>query len=578
MPRRLLLLLPLAGCGGDPPADPSTTSTSSPSTTSATVDPPGTSTGETTASPTTGGPTQEPCLCEPGAHLGCASTLIATVCGDDCRSESDVACPEGQVCGAAGCGPGVCTPGEVVCADGGGGTQTCARDGAGFAAPVPCDEGESCEAGVCTSACAKAAANPSSVGCSFFAHTMDNYYPVEEDSVIVGNVGDAPATVRLFTQQGGAEIEVGAAAVVDPGAVLELKLTNPEIESASAVRADGAYHVVSDVPVVAYQHAPIGAQQTNDASMLLPEHAFGRVYVIASAPEGQTYPGHLSYFTVIAAEDDTTVAWTPPVATLAGDGVAAVAAGATGEVKLGRLATLQVAAAATVDLSGTVVVSDRPVWVVGASACTSIPSTLNTCDHIEEQMLPVEYWGRTYAAINAPRRGEEEFRWRIFGGADGVEVTTTPDYTSGPFTLDRGEFWELVAPTSFVITSTGPVLPVQYLESQNGGAGTGDPSTVQMVPVEQFLRGYVFATGTGYDNNWVQVVRAAGGAEVQIDGVAVADWTPLGDYEVAEVEVDEGAHAAGSAAPFGIVNVGYTQVTSYAYPGGMQLTVLNPPG
>lgn len=117
---------------------------------------------------------------------------------------------------------------------------------------------------------------------------------------------------------------------------------------------------------------------------------------------------------------------------------------------------------------------------------------------------------------------------------------------------------------------------MQYLESQNGGAGTGDPSTVQMVPVEQFLTAYAFATGTGYTQNYVQVVRAAGGPDVLVGGVVVDGYVLVGDYELADWAIDEGNHFATSATPFGIINLGYTEVTSYAYPGGMKLAVINP--
>jgi hypothetical protein len=44
----------------------------------------------------------------------------------------------------------------------------------------------------------------------------------------------------------------------------------------------------------------------------------------------------------------------------------------------------------------------------------------------------------------------------------------------------------------------------------------------------------------------------------------------------ADVAIGEGAHFATSDQPFGIIQVGYTNATSYGYPGGMRLAVLNP--
>lgn len=521
--------------------------------------------------------TSDACVCTPGAPLGCVDPVTAQVCAADCVGSESAACEGGEAClDGQGCVPSFCVPGETACADAGN-VQTCKADGSDFDPPVACGATEACDAGACVSECMLAELSPRSLGCSFFARTMDNYYPVEADSVIVGNANASKqASVQLYVQKGGVEMPVGAPVVLDPGTVHEFQMTEPEIEAASELRADGAYRVASDLPIVAYQHAPRGAQLTNDASMLLPEPALAKNYVIASAREGTMHKKHSSYFVVIATSDDTTVRWTPPVDTLAGIGVPGVKAGQQGEVKVDRLATLQVAAAFTVDLTGTVVSADKPIWVVGASACTTEPVGDHSCDHIEEQMLPIDYWGKTYVAGHAPKRGTEKYHWRVFGGQDGVQITTTPDQTGGPFMLMKGEFKVITTSEHFVMTGDGPFLPVQYLESQTAGAGTGDPSTVQMIPVEQFLSRYVFATGLGYTKNYVQIIRTAGAAEVMVDGAQVGGYVKIGGYELADWVIEEGAHVAESAEPFAIINIGYTNFTSYAYPGGMKLDVISP--
>ena len=97
-----------------------------------------------------------------------------------------------------------------------------------------------------------------------------------------------------------------------------------------------------------------------------------------------------------------------------------------------------------------------------------------------------------------------------------------------------------------------------------------------MIPVEQFLDRYAFATGTGYNADYVQVIRTKGGPDVLVDNVVVNGYYTVGNYEVADWKIAAGGHFAESAMPFGIVSVGYTGVTSYAYPGGMRLQIINP--
>src|SRR5690606_28214464 len=191
-------------------------------------------------------------------------------------------------------------------------------------------------------------------------------------------------------------------------------------------------------------------------------------------------------------------------------------------------------------------------------------------------MLPLDYWGKTYVGAHSPKRGSEKHYWRVFGGEDNTTVTTSPAQPGTPFVVNKGQFVDLVTPnnTSFMFTGDKPFLPVQYLESETGGAGTGDPAMYQMIPVEQFLDRYAFATGTGYSPNYVQVIRQLNGADVVVDGVTVTGYYTVGQYEVSDWTISTGGHLAESAQPFGIVSLGYTGVTSYAYPGGMKLQII----
>ncbi len=427
--------------------------------------------------------------------------------------------------------------------------------------------------------CAEALMIESTVGCSFHANKMQNYQE-EPTSLVVGNVSDTNvATLQLyFGEPGGGEQAVGGAVMVPPGGAHEFVLNMPgQPGDQSVLRQGGAHRVESDRPVVAYQHSPISAVAHNDSSMLIPDHALGQNYIVAAwnTNIGSDY----SYFNVVAVEDGTVVEWEPRNATLAGAGVPAVAAFATGMAMLDAYDTLQVVA--TTDVSGTILTTSEPAWVAGAVPCVNIPANVTYCDHIEEVMLPLEYWGQHYVAAHAPQRGAEHYWWRIYSGADAVTITTDPPQPNTPAVLDRGEFIEFSTQESFIVEADGAFMPVQYLEGQDGGAGTGDPASYQMVPTEQFLPRYVFVTGSDYDWNYVQITRPNAGGDVVVDdvfvdGVLVTGYYAVGEFEVADWPISEGAHTAESEGPFGVIQVGYTDVTSYAYPGGLRLAKINP--
>ena len=528
---------------------------------------------------TTDGTTGPVCVCNPGDPGGCEGNQ-QLVCADDCLGFQPEACPGGQTCKGDACVALFCVPGEKIC-DNENAKKTCNAMGEAFDPPVNCADIEGCAAGECVSLCLLAEAQPSSVGCSFFAERMDNYSNNANDSLIVGNTSKIKsATVQLYFTPNGTNVEAaqGAPVVIGAGKTQTYQLPNPPFNKSSGYRKGGSYRVQSTVPVVAYQHSPIGAQATNDASMLLPEHALKSDYVIASYKDGLPGNNLPSYFNVIAAVDGTTVKWTPPQATLAGGGVPAVAANATGQMVMNRFDTMEVRVASGGDISGTFVTSDKPIWVVGAVNCVNVPNGVTYCDHIEEQMLPLDYWGKKYVGAHSPKRGSEKHYWRVYGGDANTTITTTPPQPGTPFVLNKGQWKELVIPNnvSFIFEGDKPFLPVQYLEGQDGGAGTGDPAMYQMIPVEQFLERYAFVTGTGYSTHYAQIIRLKGGPDVKVDNVVVGGYVAVGEYEVSDYKISEGPHLAESDAPFGIINVGYTGVTSYAYPGGLKLAVINP--
>lgn len=469
----------------------------------------------------------------------------------------------------------------------------------------------------CVDACSEWAAAPSSAGCTFVTVQHADVNEAIPDGLVVANPSeDRPATVQLsFAAVGSRTLEpLGSPVVVGPGETFAFELTAEAVPGeASHLRAGGVFQLDSDRPVAAYQHAPASTTTGNDAMLLLPVQALGREHVAHSYPGRTSLEpfGDPSYFDVIALADGTVVEWTPRTAPTAGDGAAVppVAPGATGSVELQRFDVLRIGAsetggtAAARDVSGTHVRATAPVVVVSGCRCAQVPAVeeyppFAGCDPLLEQLLPLDQWGTTYVAARAPLRGNERHHWRIFAGAAGVTVSTEPPLPGTPHTFTTlGEHLELEVPNglSFTLAGDGPLMPVQYLQSAylpefglSQGTARGDPSMLQAVPTNRWLRRYVLATPVGFDLDVVQVVRRAGGAEVMLDGVAIGGYAAIdATFELADVPVPAGRHVITSAEPFGLVQVGYTEsesnptcqvntqedvcFSSYAYAGGLAI-------
>jgi hypothetical protein len=564
----------------------------------------------------------------------------------------------------------ICDPGETQCADAAT-LEVCAPTGLEWE-PVPCEGYETCvpnyvnsvgeTVATCVGPCEQLGDTPSSEGCSFFTTSMYQASlpqgTTEEppDGIVVGNPQpDRDATVELRWIPYGSNIEqlvteIGGVPYENPVTIppggshvfpLDPDLTiyvTDNTQETSLFRSGSVYHVVSDLPVVAYLHAPLTRQNTNGSTMLLPENAFTGDYVIYSH-SAWIEPNS---FTVIALHDQTTVTWTPSVET-AGNALPLpfIEAGMSGSQLLNRFDNIRIDTSKKLmrpkceqDLSGTIIHADKPIWVTssvlalrlpwcGSAAvpgCPSMPANINAAcnfgsDFAMEQVLPLDYWGRHYIGPHAPARQDAHYHWRVFAGQDNVNVTITPEPPNGqPATLaKRGDWFEIILdqPTDLEFDGDGVFMPVQYTVGQYdttpemGELPIGSPAMTQMVPTAQFLNRYVFVTGVGYPKNYAQFIRPQGGGTITLTDVddnvipiLDSDWTAVGsEWEVATVLLpcpdDQNgepqacpfeASSPGVSDSFGILLYGYSyhvdgtdNSAGYAYMGGMKAEVIYVP-
>ncbi|MGB1014717.1 MAG: IgGFc-binding protein, partial [Nannocystaceae bacterium] len=210
----------------------------------------------------------------------------------------------------------------------------------------------------------------------------------------------------------------------------------------------------------------------------------------------------------------------------------------------------------------------------------------------EEQIFPLETWGKDYIAARNPQRESEAMRWRIIGSKDNTKVDFSPPTSLGnSVTLDAGEMVEFDDSGDFSISADEPILVAGFmLGCKSNGMNNnckGDPYMVLMVPSEQYKSDYVFLIDNSYNEDFAKLIRPSGAAvEVGCLGVVPENrWTAVGNsgYDVAVVDMNPGeancttgTNEASSDEKFGIIVSGQDVAASYAYPGGLGLAVINP--
>lgn len=540
----------------------------------------------------------------------CLDAMTLEQCG--CFDKEQIACPQGQVCDAVdnACLDQVCTPGEFTCA-GDAGYTVCNDQGTALGDMQTCPSGQLCDkdAGACNDACAVVAKRQSSIGCEFWAVDMANVPPRDAYvyAVAVSNPSATdPVTVDVFDRNKNGTEQKLLSGVIPPRQVKVFLVSGKSNNQQGFYSGDAgflgtgiakgrAFRIASDLPIVATQFNPLGGALafTTDASLLLPTHALGTKYYHLAWDEGL---GVGSSLVAVATAEQTTLTITTTVDLPMGqNGLPPLKKGVPTQVQLGRYDYLQLSTSLG-DLSGTQITADQPFALFGGHSCGQVPNkTVDFCDHLEEQIFPVDTWGTEYVAIRSPKRKSEDMMWRVLARETGAKVTFTPKpegLDAAVKNIPAGGFLEFSASSDFRIESDSPILVAGYMYGC-GATGDmscpGDPSMVLMVPVEQWLSDYVFLVDSSYTNDNAKLVRRAMNNNVELGCLGpVPDdhWQaiPGTPYVSAVVNINPGEAgcepgtntATTPETPFGIIVVGEAAGASYAYPGGMALKEIAP--
>jgi hypothetical protein len=486
--------------------------------------------------------------------------------------------------------------------------------------------------------CTDAAANKSYIGCDYWPTVAANgVWSIFDFAVVVSNPGANAATVTVTGPNATNQM-----VTVMPGTLQKIylpwvsSLKGTDMDQCGAVtpmtasvsQTTGAYHLVSSVPVLVYQfnaleykgaggpsgkswatcpgtttnckppfgnNKPIGCfSYTNDASLLLPSTAMtGNYRVLGEHGVDGLLPGTgMPGYVVITATQNTT---TVKVKTssggqiVAGTGVTAVAAGATGTFTMnaGDVVELVGGPGSASDLSGSQVQADKPVQVIGGIQCIANPTA--ACDHIEESVMPAETLGAHYV-VNVPTGplgNAVAATIRMVGNVDSTTLTYSPSVSGAPATLNAGQVVEFDASADFVVTGShefivGIVQKSGSVVDPSGNPAKGDPSLSSAIAVEQYRLKYVFLAPDDYDTNFADVV-APMNAMLVLDGAAVkvmptqVGSTGYGVFRIPLSNANGGAHTLTSDQPVGLQVNGYGSYTSYQYPGGLDLLSIAPP-
>lgn len=344
---------------------------------------------------------------------------------------------------------------------------------------------------------------------------------------------------------------------------------------------------------------------TSDGMMIIPTIGWGKEYVVAAYASLYEGYGNFVYdypseFSIVANQNNTVCLITPSIDLRnQGTGPAIRKQGIPFTEVLQQGQCVQYKAVPALneeyDVTGSIITSNNPVGIVGASQCPNIPVWFPYCDHICDMIPPVRTWAQTYQTVPfANRRGGDTYL--VVGSKPGqtiqrnrqVYCVLTNKYASyfrGD--IEDASLWE----------SDAPFLLAQYINSTtwtdvNGkdNAGVGDPAMVVVNSLEQYVPKIIFQTpniqGAGGFTNFCNVMvnnktvttTLFDGKPINSVKGATRMLIPFSNYTAFRISsVQPGTHTIVSDSGAGVYVYGYGNYDSYAWSGSLGIKTFNDP-
>ena len=372
--------------------------------------------------------------------------------------------------------------------------------------------------------------------------------------------------------------------------------SSPQVESLSTslTTLDSSYthrhqgvHVYSDglisLLVLNYKSATIGEYPA------YPYQAYPifqyQYYAVAT---GSLVGSALSEILLVGNEDDTSITITPTLDVTVPTDIQSESSpseillgGTTKLIKLNRFQTFLFGVTEGLDISGTSIVSDKPLTVVSGNECGNIPSNIAYCEHVAEQIPPTVTWGKKY--LLAPYKGRTAGQYfKLIASEDLTTVKHNCNLELSTIFLSAGEVntFFTSSTTYCYLESDKPLLVTQMTP---GGSidSIGDPAVSVLPSIEQYDTAVVYHTPSlnSFSLNYINIVTREK-ASIEMDGTPLnLTWTiisnlngGIGGY-AAQVDSDTyTVHIITSKTPFSVLVYGFgSPLAGYSYSAGIGL-------
>ena len=148
------------------------------------------------------------------------------------------------------------------------------------------------------------------------------------------------------------------------------------------------------------------------------------------------------------------------------------------------------------DLTGTKIVTDKPVSVLSGHGCGRVPANIGQCDHLIEQVPPTTLWGRVY--YTAPLATRRSYTIKVLAAYNSTVVDIYCNNTKESYDISEGESLKktLSLQEYCAINSSEKILVVQFSHGfrDENNTNCGDPMMTLVPASNQYGNKFQFST------------------------------------------------------------------------------------
>jgi len=252
------------------------------------------------------------------------------------------------------------------------------------------------------------------------------------------------------------------------------------------------------------------------------------------------------------------------------------------------------------DLSGTKIVTDKPVSVFSGHGCGNVPNYLSFCDHLIEQIPPTALWGKVFYV--APLATRRSYTIKILAAHNSTTIDIYCNNTKGSYIIDDGYFINqtFTLQEYCTIHSNKVVIVAQFSHGyrDDGKFRYGDPMMTLVPSTASYFNNFVFSTihnspFQAFYNHYINIIVVtkyfqpemihllSGGKNRSLE---VMTWVPFKVNNItkaygAQVAISKGVNQIFHNNPTALlttITYGFTRhfVEGYGHPGGFYIPKL----